>query len=140
MSPDSSWSTRSRPPPNKMMATARLTRGSNAAPNSAFGSTDGISAPAVKPTGSSTIIAGRGTYRRPPGRPLPGQYQRKADEDLGGGHGTDCASARHHEDHPLVTTLTATAKRDRSLDPLGAPERGWLTNSSEFCRPRATGW
>ena len=57
--PSSSLKLRSRPPSNKMTATARLTIGANAAPNSSFGSTVSVIAPATNPTGSSTTMAGR---------------------------------------------------------------------------------
>ena len=45
-------------PSNKMMATARLTSGANAAPNILPGLTTVVRAPAANPTGSSTMIAG----------------------------------------------------------------------------------
>ena len=57
-SPSSPLVVRSSPPSNKMMATARLTSGENAAPKILPGLTTVVSAPAANPTGSSKMIAG----------------------------------------------------------------------------------
>ena len=49
---------RSRPPSNKMIATARLTSGENAAPKILSGLTTVVRAPAANPAGSSKMIPG----------------------------------------------------------------------------------
>ena len=58
LSPSSPVVTRSRPPSNKMIATARLTSGGHAAPKILSGLTTVVAAPAANPAGSSKMIAG----------------------------------------------------------------------------------
>ena len=58
VSPASPLVARSRPPSNKMIATARLTSGGNAAPKILSGLTTVVQAPAANPAGSSKMIAG----------------------------------------------------------------------------------